>query len=343
MKILEAWLKDMPQQFSGKKNIGVLVGAFARQMQELVQVFDDLDTKLDIDKACGQNLDYVGTIVSLSRKEAGILAGIGVEEPVISDERYRQFLKYKLLRNTNDCTYYDIMQSIEILWKADNIRYFEDPQRPATILIRLQTMSIDAEIDPLVGKVTAIKPAGVALIYTINYTAIFDARQMERFYVKNMHLHNVIPFWTARFFDGSELMDGSRLMDAARDYGMRVGIIHGAGGVVSEEQAAVSSVAVRAPVYMKEDVRVGGQGVSFAVSFWQVLFFDGSAQMDGSHLMDDSRQEIRAGATVGTVAQVHEEFGNAAVRVQRDVAYFDGSLLMDGSHLMDSIDREEEI
>lgn len=123
------------------------MGAFACQMQELVLVFDDLDTKPDIDKACGQNLDDVGTIVSPSRKEAGILAGIGVEEPVISDERYRQFLKYKLLRNMNDCTYYDIMQSIEIFWKADNIRYIEEPERPATILIRLQTMRFDAEID----------------------------------------------------------------------------------------------------------------------------------------------------------------------------------------------------
>lgn len=342
MRILEEWFRDIPQQFLGKKNIEVLIRAFARQMQELLQVFDDLNIKLDLEKAEGKNLDYVGTIVSLSRKEAGILAGIGVEEPVISDERYRQFLKYKVLRNTNNCTYDDIMQSIEILWRTDNIRYVEDPERPATILIRLQTMSVDAPVDPLVGKVMAIKPAGVALVYTINYTVIIDFRHTEQFILRNMHLHTTVPFWRTRYFDGSELMDGSHLMDAARDYDLRLGIIYGMGGAATEEKFVLAGATVRLEAPLEERVD-SGLSVAMAVVFWRCLFFDGSVPMDGSHLMGHSRQEIKTAAAVGAAAPVHEEFENATVRVQKDVAYFDGSLLMDGSHLMDSIDREEEI
>ena len=74
MQIADRWLMDMPQQFLGKHNIEVLVKAFARQLQELQVVFDDLNTELDLETAAGKNLDYVGTILPLSRKEAGELA-----------------------------------------------------------------------------------------------------------------------------------------------------------------------------------------------------------------------------------------------------------------------------
>ena len=65
--ILDSWLEDIPQQFRSKKNIGVLIRAFARQMDELQVVFDDLRTKRDIDTAEGKNLDRVGDIVVLTR------------------------------------------------------------------------------------------------------------------------------------------------------------------------------------------------------------------------------------------------------------------------------------
>ena len=101
MQIVDSWLNDLPQQFLGKEKIEVLITSFAKQMQEIQGVFNDLENLTEFDTATGQNLDMVGTIIPLSRKEAGILAGINVEDPVISDERYRQFLRYKNLVNTN--------------------------------------------------------------------------------------------------------------------------------------------------------------------------------------------------------------------------------------------------
>lgn len=162
MQIADTWLRDMPQQFHGRHNIEVLVNAFARQMQELQQVFDDMNTKLELDVAIGQNLDYVGTIIPLSRKEAGELAGINVTDPVISDERYRQFLRYKNLVNTNECTYYDLMDGLSLLWDVSPIYYIEDPAMPATIILTMPFLKPGGTVVTL-GEVPMVKPAGVRI------------------------------------------------------------------------------------------------------------------------------------------------------------------------------------
>ena len=145
MQIADTWLRDLPQQFQGKHNIEVLIKAFSKQMQEVDRVFQDLNTMTDLDTATGQNLDYVGTIIPLTRKEAGELAGIGVTDPVISDDRYRQFLRYQNLVNTNECTYQDLINGIELMWRYKGIHYMEDPKRPATIIFQTDRMDLDDE------------------------------------------------------------------------------------------------------------------------------------------------------------------------------------------------------
>lgn len=162
MLIADKWLRDMPQQFLEKKNIEVLVKAFARQMQEVKQAFDDMNAELDLDSAVGQNLDYVGTIIPLTRKEAGELAGMGDTEPVMSDERYRQYLRYKLLVNTNECTYYDLMDGLALLWDVAPVYYIEDPALPATIILTMPFLQPGGKPVPL-GEVPMIKPAGVRI------------------------------------------------------------------------------------------------------------------------------------------------------------------------------------
>ena len=173
MPIVDEWFKDIPQQFLGKKNIEVLIKAFARQLQELQDVFDDLNTKLDLDVATGQNLDYVGTIIPLSRKEAGELAGIGVTDPVISDERYRQFLRYKNLVNTNECTYYDLMDGLSLLWDVSPIYYIEDPALPATIILTMPFLKPGGEVVTL-GEVPMVKPAGVRIEFEYTIKIVIE-------------------------------------------------------------------------------------------------------------------------------------------------------------------------
>ena len=162
MKILDEWKKDMPQQFQGHHNIDVLLNAFAKQLEEIRKVYEDMQTKLDLDKAVGQNLDYVGSIISLSRKEAGTLAGLSINDPVLSDESYRNYLRYQNLVNTNECTYYDLMEGLGLLWDISPVYYKEMPEYPATIILDIPFTKPGGETVTL-GEVPMVKPAGVQI------------------------------------------------------------------------------------------------------------------------------------------------------------------------------------
>lgn len=182
----ERWLGDMPQQFLGKRNIEVLVRTFARQLDEIWRVFEDLTEKTGIDTAVSQNLDLVGTIIPLTRKEAGEMAGIGVLEPVISDERYRLFLRYQLLRNTSECTYQDLIDGIELLWGYNRIHYREDPEHPAVIIFQTDRMDLDEEDLIEFHPELCIRPAGVGVTLRKHFGGSYEVpvRYSERIHFR---------------------------------------------------------------------------------------------------------------------------------------------------------------
>ncbi len=259
MQIADIWLRDMPQQFQCKRNIEVLIKAFSKQMQELDKVFRDLNAITDIDTAVGQNLDYVGTIVALSRKEAGELVETNDGEPVISDERYRQLLKYKVLKNTNNGTYYDIINSLCLLWDTDSpIFYTERKNRPAMIFIGIPKMSID-EKDPRLLRGLRIKSAGVGLIYVLQYAVqIFENEQVI---LRKIKFKIGIPFWGAVLFNGAVCFDGTVLMNAKRRYGLGIELKIHAGIDMSPQETVEAVVETKSKDY---------------------CFFDGSVCFDGS-------------------------------------------------------------
>lgn len=192
VQILKEWLDDIPQQFQGKKNIAILIGAFAKQMEEIQQVFEDINTKTTLEEAVGQNLDYVGNIATLSRKDAHIIMG-GDFNAELTDDVYRKVILWKLIKNTCDCTYEDIMGSMSLLWDTENIQYVEDPARPATILLKMPTIDIDG-IDSSIGRVLSIKPGGVAIIYTIGYMLALCMTAFEKVEVPEMEIRFEVPF-----------------------------------------------------------------------------------------------------------------------------------------------------
>lgn len=242
MTTLRNWLDDLPQQFKGKHNIEVLLGAFAKQMDELLKVYEDLKTETTLDNAKGQNLRYIGDIFSLSTKEAhAILRTASTLD--ITDDTYKKILQYKALQNNCDCTYYDIMDSINLLWNTDKIKYVESPERPATIYIELPEVNVDG-LDPSIGRILAIKPSGVAVIYANGYavgvnisgiekanveslimsTPIVEAEEtMKSSIVLSAQVENMESFgfsiimqkncWT---LNGDVLLDGSRVLSAEK-------------------------------------------------------------------------------------------------------------------------------
>lgn len=171
--ILNNLFKDIPQQFHNRLMIEELIRSYTIQLEELSQVFDDLDNKTDIDTAEGTVLDHVGTIPGLTRKEAGLLAGIGVEDPVISDERYRQFLKYKVLKNTNECTYRDLMDGLSLLWDVSPIYYEEDPALPAVIILTMPFLTPGGKVVTL-GEVPMVQAAGVRIEFQYYIKAVIE-------------------------------------------------------------------------------------------------------------------------------------------------------------------------
>lgn len=177
--IVDDWLKDIPQQFLDKRNIEILVSVFAKQIQELYKVYSDLNLITDLETAFGVNLDYVGTIIPLSRKDASEIAGVKEHDYIMEDKLYRKYLKYKNLVNTSECTYYDIIEGLKLLLGNDaKISYVEKKEHPATIFIRLPIFS---KTEQSVLTVPIVRAAGVGVVVELDLNS-------NRFYVASAFL-----------------------------------------------------------------------------------------------------------------------------------------------------------
>ncbi len=359
--ILDNWIEDMPSQFHDRHNIEALVRAFSKQLEEIQQVYDDIDKKTDIDTAVGKNLDGVGTIVDLSRKDAYVILR-KAKDTVIDDETYRAVLRYKRLQNTSECTYYDIIESIHMLWDAESIHYAEywgktlngsklldgtnvlDGLSPATIHISVDDANIDG-VDSLLGRAIALKPAGVHMTYESGYKGFFDWSDLEDFdtpFIK--HQMKITEFeeeglgaklahkgWgvshRTRLLDGSKLLDGSAILD-------------GIGGMDADSKKLGFAIKVQ----NEEDVG-GSFKTRYGISFFKVGYLDGKEKLDGSHLLDSKIGKVEAKAN-HIIGVADEKGGLDHLTVEtfnRGYAFLTGWKALDGTRMLNSIYRKEEI
>lgn len=152
--------QDTIEQFRGKPNIQALHNAFARQLQELYGFFCQLNNR-SLPEATGMQLDGIGEIVALTRREAGDLATPDGQGSETDDETYRRFLVYKILKNTCDCTYHDIIKAFRMFWDRP-LYYTEDPAQPATMIFDTGYMDGMVDTTPLF-RIPLIRAAGVTL------------------------------------------------------------------------------------------------------------------------------------------------------------------------------------
>lgn len=159
-------IEDFPSQFKGKPKIEALCACFDRQFAEIEQCFQQLLFLLDIEKEEGEQLDRIGDIVVLSRAEAGLFAAQGgvIDFDVIDDARYRKYLKYKILANTSNTTYRDIITAVKTIWDVDKVSYNENTDGPASL-----TVSFPYEYKP--GEDIFLLPPLVAAGVGINIRA----------------------------------------------------------------------------------------------------------------------------------------------------------------------------
>lgn len=220
----EEWINNIPCQFRNQRNIVALIEAFSKQMDELLEVNSQLVKVVDIDTAQGANLDMLGTIVNVSRKEAHILLNREMSV-VITDEMYRNVLRFQALKNNSNATYPDIMKGMYLLWGENaKIRYAEAVREPASIEISIADITTD-ETDPALIRPMVIRAGGVKILFRSSYLDKTDMTSWERFghctlsYEKN-HRWNGAYHWNGairwhsegvtfpNYFDGLHCFNG---------------------------------------------------------------------------------------------------------------------------------------
>ena len=172
--VLDNLIKDFPAQFQGKKKIEALCSAFDEQVAELLDVFASIREDTSLDNAEGKQLDLIGDIVGLTRAEGALLCGKEIYFNVLEDDRYRPYLKYKAYKNSNSCTYSDIIKELNIVAGIDNIRYEEDEEYPATFMLSVPLS--DKQID--IGSIPTLAPAGVSVLYKFSLGSTINVKMI---------------------------------------------------------------------------------------------------------------------------------------------------------------------
>lgn len=165
--------KDTLEQFRGQPNIQVLHDVFAKQLQDVYDFFMQLKLHRWIHDASGKQLDGVGDIVVLSRAEASEYAKAAGLGDASDDEVYRKYLYYKVLKNTNNCTYPELIKAFRMFWEKP-LYYSEDPEYPATMFLKTGKLAPEDHAENLLAA-PIIKAAGVG----IHITAITETPVIE--------------------------------------------------------------------------------------------------------------------------------------------------------------------
>lgn len=152
---------DLVEQFKEKPVIDAVISVIGEQLNDVRKFYEDLRDRREIHTSTGQQLDGVGDIVVLSRLEAGELACVNESVYVLDDERFRQYLIYKVWRNTNNCTYHDVMKALRMFWPKP-LYYREDPEVPATMVFETDMLSPEDDVPKLLNA-PLIKAAGVGI------------------------------------------------------------------------------------------------------------------------------------------------------------------------------------
>ena len=228
--------KDLVTQFQDQPNIDILVEAVQKQLQDVCVFYEQLRDLRSVYTAYGQQLDGVGQIAVLSRADAGELANYKKSTYVLTDDEYRNYLIFKIWKNTNKCTYEDIQTAFRMFWDKP-LYYSEYPNQPlgisepATMVFESSVCKPEDHVEKLFD-LPFIKAAGVAVIiiayteaeemqYTLSANSYLGRGYMETYLPGAMV--NPIAIWTEQ--DGIET-ELHIEWDQMTDYGGRNEDIH---------------------------------------------------------------------------------------------------------------------
>ena len=158
---------DLVDQFRDKQFTAALVSTIATQLDEVAAFLSELMVRRDVYTAEGEQLDGIGDIVALNRTEAGLMTGNPIPIDVLDDENYRKYLIFKIMKNTSDGTYPDIVKAIRMLY-GGKFQFHEYPDVPATIFLDVERFEFN-DIATLLS-IPIIKAGGVQIRFRATAT-----------------------------------------------------------------------------------------------------------------------------------------------------------------------------
>lgn len=161
---VERLRSDLVEQFKDKPVIDALMEAVGEQLADVSVFFEELKNLRWLHTAEGKQLDGIGDIVVLNRKEAGELASFTQTDYIIDDEQYKTYLIYKIWKNTCVCTYKDIIKAFKMFWDKP-LYYSESIDEPATMRFETGELLPEDNAQRLLNA-PFVKPAGVRINIT---------------------------------------------------------------------------------------------------------------------------------------------------------------------------------
>lgn len=177
--IVGSFIEKLPEQFKGKKNIEVLIRAFAEELEEIGEVLKELETLRSLKSAEGRQLDGIGEIVVLTRAQSAEYAG-SLRFDVLDDYRYRIFLMYKAMRNANTCTFPELVEVCRLLYNAKLIYYREYDEHPAHFHLMVGADFDEWMLKMLEDTRLTIKPGGVSVKLQFFELEFFGFRDLNK-------------------------------------------------------------------------------------------------------------------------------------------------------------------
>lgn len=210
--------EDLAEQFCGKEKIESLLEVLGEELQQVFHFYEQLRDERGLYNAVGKQLDGVGDIAVMTRREAAQLAGLTSSMDTSDDELYRQYLIYKILKNTCECTYESLISAIRMFWRGEAVKYREDPSIPATIILTIDGFSDTGNLRGLL-QVPIIRAAGVGALMETETTV------SGTLYIGVIHQQEIESQWEGEDYEigilltdeqGNVLVDenGSFLIDA---------------------------------------------------------------------------------------------------------------------------------
>lgn len=163
------YLRLITSEYADKPNYNAFVEAFLKKVSPINDCLTSFDVIFNLDNAAGDQLDWWGDILNVSRE-------LPVSDPdipsVLTDDLYRIVLKARIYANTWDGTIDGLRNIIDTSF--ENVVYqIVDAQDMSMQVVLIIPDADPALIALLLNGFILPKPSGVNVSYTIQENALF--------------------------------------------------------------------------------------------------------------------------------------------------------------------------